>query len=447
MLENLRRQEESYPLFNNGSSMPASVKASTLEVLQELEGMYFGDKDAIEKFGNHDYWVNVIADGMLSISNPSQCSLRDAGDVIEGNSRGKNDCHDNIAATPPIIENINDGKKTLSATTLKESIASRGFHVSSPPSQSSSTENTGLDTDHLSMAIAQTLESLRSKGWPPQFLLLYDEIWMLLKQTCEGDEYQSFFAVKDDNNNERIILEPDVNIWSLRKPDDKNDESCSSEGRYIGGNFVHPHRDMIYSACHDVEDCEAATALSVWIPLNLSGATESNGCMRVVPIENDDFFYSPLHPRHVENAAHYGDNVAVDNAVEDSTIKHVKIVCPQFGSTAWDPTCIHWGGACEPNAVEEPRTSLAFTIRQGSAKRSEFSVNVAKRQGNKDDIQPQSQQTGPSAVSVCNAEKGGMKRRLQVVAKALLSYSHHWPGMPFDGFQERLKIGTREIER
>jgi hypothetical protein len=41
------------------------------------------------------------------------------------------------------------------------------------------------------------------------------------------------------------------------------------------------------------------------VPLNPSGATKSNGCMSVIPIEHDDFFYSPSHPNHMATGAVY----------------------------------------------------------------------------------------------------------------------------------------------
>jgi hypothetical protein len=94
------------------------------------------------------------------------------------------------------------------------------------------------------------------------------------------------------NDNNSITIESDVNIWSLHKN--------RPPGSYIGGNFKDPHRDMIFSACHDDE--ERPTSLSVWIPLNVGGATEFNGCMRCLPMERDDFFYSPQHPRHSTNS-------------------------------------------------------------------------------------------------------------------------------------------------
>ena len=352
MLENLRRQEASYPQFNNGSSMPSSVRARTFTMLQHLEGLYFGDTDAVAKFGDVEYWVN-LSQGMLSVSSDA-IKL----DVI----------------SPP-------------AADLKESIAERGYHIN--PRCSSLPIN-------YSAAIASTLVRLRSKGWPPQFLLMYDEVWTLLMHACKS--YEPLLGVD-------MMLESDVNIWSLRKGE--------AAGTYVGGNFANPHRDIVYSGCHD--DNEETTSLSVWIPLNVSGATASNGCMRVVPIECDDFFYSPEHPRHSENKGY------CDGGDE------IKLVCEQFGACAWDPTCVHSGGGCDADAVEEPRTSLAFTVRRGSARKSEFAVGL------------ETVQTGPAAVQVQDAGKGGVKRRLQVVAKAVLSYSHHWPGMPFEGFAESLQ--------
>jgi hypothetical protein len=140
--------------------------------------------------------------------------------------------------------------------------------------------------------------------------------------------------------------------------------------------------------------------------------------MRIVPIEKDDFFYSPAHPNHSRNS-NYTDT--------DSE----KLTCAQFGAAVWDPTCVHWGGSYEAEkSDEEPRSSLAFTIRLGT-KPADFGTGSTSTSD---------QQTGPKACLVKNCAKGGPKRRLQVVAKSLLSYSHHSPGFPIEGFRENMGL-------
>ena len=106
----------------------------------------------------------------------------------------------------------------------------------------------------------------------------------------------------------------------------------------------------------------------------------------------------------------------------------MKLIVPQFGSAAWDPSVVHWGGGCDFDSLDEPRASLAFTIRKGDAEKGEFVVGVPSHV----------EQTGPRSVEVERCGEGGIRRRLSVVAKAILGYSHHWPGLPFEGFEENL---------
>ena len=143
-------------------------------------------------------------------------------------------------------------------------------------------------------------------------------------------------------------------------------------------------------------------------------------------MEEDDFFYSPQHPNHSMNSKY---------AEEDAE----KLVCAQFGSCVWDPTCVHWGGAFEADESEEqePRSSLAFTIRLGG-KAADFGTTCTTSSSSS--LKQQQQQTGPEACLVKNCDKGDSKRRLQMVAKSLLSYSHHWPGFPFEGFRENMGL-------
>ena len=71
----------------------------------------------------------------------------------------------------------------------------------------------------------------------------------------------------------------------------KDSASNNNIKSYIGQSFNQSHRDMKYSNCHNI-DTEEFTSLNCWIPLNPRGATSKNGCMHVVPIEYDDFFYA-----------------------------------------------------------------------------------------------------------------------------------------------------------
>jgi hypothetical protein len=337
----------------------------------ELQTLYFGDEEAVMKYGDAAYWAS-LAKGQLSYAfSSSQTSTSSEDDNTSEET--------SLAHLDPNLAN---------------QITTKGFHVLPSPKHNK----------YSPVAFTSTLKALADAGWPPQFLLMYDETWQLLRD--------SVHQITGDSN---VTIESDVNVWSLHRND--------PPGSYIGGNFVGPHRDMTFDACHD--DDEQPTSLSVWIPLNQCGATEFNGCMRCLPIESDDFFYCPLHPRHSTNS-HYTDDDAE------------KLVVEQFGCAIWDPSTVHWGGSYEPERCEEePRASLAFTICLGS-KAANFGTAASRIPGSSS--LKQADQTGPTACLVKDCDRGGNKRRVQVVAKGLLSYSHHWPGFPCPGFLENLKL-------
>lgn len=399
MLENLKRQE---------AVLPTIDRRQTLDMLMQLQTLYFGDDDAVTKYGNADYW-NALAKGQLTCNTHNGC---DEDDELSTNTTA-------AAIDIPLA--------SLKSKSFVDQITTRGYHVlPSPPPKSKNI------TNHQSSAFTNTLKALKDAGWPPQFLLMYDETWDLLRDTVH-----QIIGYADDNDNNsngndwgNITIESDVNIWSLSKH--KPPKS------YIGGNFINPHRDMTYNACHD-EDTEHPTSLSVWIPLNPSGATEYNGCMRCLPIENDDFFYSPQHPRHSNNSDYTDED---DGGAE-------KLIVEQFGCGIWDPSVVHWSGSYELDRCGggkdeeeiEPRASLAFTIRLG-LKAADFGTTSGGTTRITDAGNSTSDQTttGPVACLVKDCGRnGGLKRRIQVVAKSLLSYSHHWPGFPYEGFAENLK--------
>ncbi|GMH71206.1 hypothetical protein TL16_g05591 [Triparma laevis f. inornata] len=359
--------------------MTPSQKATTLAMMFELQSMYFCD-DEPAKFEDVKYWTEEVAGGYLHITD----------DTITDDTKSEPDPD---SPKPPDSPDSPDSP-------LMSAIEIDGYHISPPPPST---------PDSLSFAINHTLASLASHGWPPQFLLLYDEIWTLLSSTISS-HYTSLGP--------SLLLEADVNVWHLTRPPPS---TSPSPPKKIGSNFPNPHRDMTYSQCHPTSSLP--TSLSIWIPLTPSGSTPTNGCMRILPISQDNFFFSPDHPHHSNNS-HY-----VDGGEE------VKLTVPQFGSASWDPSCVHWGGGCEFDSKDEPRASLAFTIRKGDAKKGEFIV------GGGEGVE----QTGPKEVEVGRCGEGGIRRRLSVVAKAILGYSHHWPGLPFEEFEENL-LRTKEKE-
>ena len=190
--------------------------------------------------------------------------------------------------------------------------------------------------DHA--ALHETVLRLRAAGWPPAFLLVYDEVWV--------DLIDPLFEAFETLLGEGCTMADDVNVWALRRPVETAGKAAVGTAAYSGQNFGRPHRDMAYARCHR-DDEQRCSCLNAWVPLNPSGATARNGAMRLLPRQHD--------------AGFEGSCVTAAKEWLHSPLAHVAEV-PAGSIVTWAPCVVHWGGACDPSAAEEPRVSVAATF-------------------------------------------------------------------------------------
>lgn len=240
---------------------------------------------------------------------------------------------------------------------------------------------------------------------------MFNEAWLLLEEHWASSAAGILGADS--------VMEADMNVWSLRRPPppplgadaaaaaaDGDVGEANAAEEYVGGNFSASHRDQKYSSCHS--DDGTPTSVNLWFPFNASGATATNGAMRVLPIPHDDFFYSPAHP------AHMNTKISVESADDDA----VQILaCTSGTACMWSPALVHWGGGCEASSAAEPRASIAVTFRHSAAPPSEFGPNPAPP-------------SGPPPLVRADLNNLVLSRRLAYVAKGILAYSHWHPGFP-----------------
>jgi hypothetical protein len=98
--------------------------------------------------------------------------------------------------------------------------------------------------------------------------------------------------------------------------------------------------------------------------------------------------------------------------------REVVLECAAGGACAWSPSLVHWGGACAADAAEEPRASIAATLRRADAPRSEFGSGALRGAA------------GPPPLERAALDALPLRKRLAYVAKGLLAYSHWAPGFP-----------------
>jgi len=113
-------------------------------------------------------------------------------------------------------------------------------------------------------AIAETIDYLQSCGFPPVFIFMYDQPWLLFESL-----FEPMSIVLDSAD---LQLDASVFAWALQalKPEVQIGQ--------VGSNFGMAHRDYSFTNCHTADG--KLSILTVWIPL--VPVTLDNGCMYVV---------------------------------------------------------------------------------------------------------------------------------------------------------------------
>lgn len=371
----MQLQHEQYKR-THGIPMSPEQATNTAGILAALEGLYFEDTASVERFADPGYW-ETLADHRL------HCSHSIAAELVAARA----------AVPDPVARGRAAAREQLSESGFAVLTAAEGGHPAG-----------------LFDAVQHTMQQLRAAGWPAAFIFLYDEIWVHVIDPL----FATFAGLLGDG----VWMEPDLNAWAL----------SSEAGHHVGQNFAGAHRDMNYLSCHGRAGEELS--LNAWVPLNPAGATLANGCMRVVPIAEDPYFFSQSHP-------YYNNSTAAMAFMDDPDESTVALVANAGDLCTWSPSLVHWGESCTRGHLE-PRISIAATFRAHSAGRSSYQKPPAHEDGgagggggcvqgdptgaSSDGPPPISREQLVSAATI--------PRRLAYVAKALISFAHHYPGFP-----------------
>lgn len=167
--------------------------------------------------------------------------------------------------------------------------------------------------------MADAVRSLCAASLPPLFAYLFDEFWYPLFKL-----HNLYRALLGD----RYCLLPDLWVFNV-------DPSRGEAG-------WRPHRDKGRRALF--ED-GSPKSLTTWIPL--SCATPLNGCLYVVPAQQD-----PTYATADENEMRF----------EYQSIRALPARAGDF--FIWNQALFHWGGKTSPRA-SETRVSIAFQLQRG----------------------------------------------------------------------------------
>ena len=247
-------------------------------------------------------------------------------------------------------------------------------------------------------ALAGATAQLERAGFPPVFLFMFDQPWLLCERLFDSARHLL---------GDTAELDEAVFAWALKSGavgggngGTGDDGAGRSGGRgpakaasHVGSNFGRPHRDSPYAACHTLAG--QPSELSVWVPL--VDVTTSNGCMLVVPANRDPLFAAHADAMHMRPG-------------ERLPWAYVRALPCEAGSVLlWRASLIHWGSACT-EGIASPRKSIAMAFKLPAA-------------GATCDAPL------PSRITRSSLANGlSLDARLRIVLRALLKYEHWHPG-------------------
>ncbi len=169
-------------------------------------------------------------------------------------------------------------------------------------------------------ALGRGVSAVAKAGYPPVFIFMYDEAWLVFAQLK---------ALLESALGGSYMIMPAFWSWHV-------DGSRESAG-------WPPHRDNHEKAL--MPDRRTPRLVALWIPL--SEATPLNGCMYVLPADRDPFYEAPRDAK-----------AGVD-------LQDIRALPAATGSVlGWTQALYHWGGrASQP--VTTPRISLSVEFQRG----------------------------------------------------------------------------------
>ncbi|GLQ05647.1 phytanoyl-CoA dioxygenase family protein [Sneathiella chinensis] len=166
-------------------------------------------------------------------------------------------------------------------------------------------------------AIAQGMKALKSAGEPVPYIYLFDQPWQLFERLR--------VLIRHFLGPDYAVL-PNLWAWYLDQP---------------GQAGWPPHRDCSSETVFGAGADQILMSLSLWVPLDQ--ATEENGCMYVVPRQQEALLQEPL--------------------TTDSLMPIATPLPADAGAVlGWPQDLVHWGGQYGEGA-ENPRVSLSFEFQ------------------------------------------------------------------------------------
>jgi ectoine hydroxylase-related dioxygenase (phytanoyl-CoA dioxygenase family) len=193
--------------------------------------------------------------------------------------------------------------------------------------------------------LAKAVRQLEEHGWPPTFLLMFDEAWAVI------ENFSDIMSRMSGGNR----LNFDILVWRI---DPNKDQAGFS-----------PHRDRqpenVYQSFRGGKSGKGAKYTTMW--LALTDANEENSCLYMIPkfvdpgyLEGDEFDEkSPLGTSEVG---------PIFRCLSTKTkFQHVRCVPANKGSAVvFTHRTIHWGSAGRKGYEGEERIAFSFAASDAS---------------------------------------------------------------------------------
>jgi hypothetical protein len=156
-------------------------------------------------------------------------------------------------------------------------------------------------------ALAEVIDQLHEKGWPPVFCFVYDEFWLLITRMVPMLE--PFIGTP-------VMRLPDIWAWRLSPTEETPGWK--------------PHRDK---GKKTLRPDGTPKSMTYWLPLR--DATAMNGCMFILPAHLDP---------------HYGTE---DERRPNVPLPDIRALPAAAGTPMfWNQAVLHWSGRCSRRAPQ-----------------------------------------------------------------------------------------------
>ena len=351
----------------------------------------------------------------------AECTIDDeAKDCAKSTSDGE--AEDNTELFDQVLRKAATAQLHARGCTIAENVATTNT-TPNPLLPPRPTFSWGAKYQDMLRRIDASMESLKHSGWPPVFVFLFDEPWLLIDR---------LFELVGPILGEECLLEASVYGWALSRGGasvvhtDKESGSqqvaataATAATAEVGGNFPLPHRDNSFAECNFPNG--TPSHLSTWMCVNDVGL--DNGCMHVLPKDSDNRFDMTNDYWH-ERVAYPSDQVPElqkaafsrkmgkppkEQIILNFPSQHaLPMPAPRGSVLLWQPNCIHWGSSCSPSTHLSPRKSLAMSFRCSNKKRK---IETYER----------------NLLTRNEVRKMSVEDRLVMVAESMLMYSKWFP--------------------